>query len=64
MFDHCSPGWALLAKVITRRLEHRLTEVSMMRGNEAYKYRFGGIDRHIVSFKTQLGKLSGPQKNI
>jgi len=54
----------LLAKVITRRLEHRLTEVSMMRGNEAYKYRFGGIDRHIVSFKTQLGKLSGPQKNI
>jgi len=44
----------LLAKVITWAIEHGLTEVDMMRGDEVYKYRFGGIDRHVVSFKTQL----------
>ena len=54
VFGPCSPGWVLLAKVITWAIEHGLTEVDMMRGDEVYKYRFGGIDRHVVSFKTQL----------
>jgi CelD/BcsL family acetyltransferase involved in cellulose biosynthesis len=44
----------LLAKVIIWAIEHGLAEVDMMRGDEVYKYRFGGIDRHVVSFKTQL----------
>ena len=53
-FSCCSPGWVLLAKVINWAIEQGLTEVDMMRGDEVYKYRFGGIDRHVVSFKTSL----------
>ncbi len=53
-FSPCSPGWVLLGKEITWAIENGLTEVDMMRGNEVYKYRFGGIDRHVVSFKTSL----------
>jgi CelD/BcsL family acetyltransferase involved in cellulose biosynthesis len=44
----------LLAKVINWAIEKELTEVAMMRGDEEYKYRIGGIDRHVVSFKSQL----------
>ncbi len=53
-FSCCSPGWVLLAKIITWAIEQGLTEVDMMRGDEVYKYRFGGVDRHVVSFKTSL----------
>ncbi len=53
-FSCCSPGWVLLAKVINWAIEQGLTEVDMMRGDEEYKYRIGGIDRHVVSFKTQF----------
>jgi hypothetical protein len=53
-FSCCSPGWVLLAKVINWAIEQGLTEVDMMRGDEEYKYRIGGIDRHVVSFKTRL----------
>ena len=53
-FSCCSPGWVLLAKVINWAIEEGLTEVDMMRGDEVYKYRFGGIDRHVVSFRAQL----------
>ncbi len=53
-FSCCSPGWVLLAKIINWAIEQGLTEVDMMRGDEEYKYRLGGIDRHVVSFKTQL----------
>lgn len=53
-YSCCSPGWVLLAKVINWAIENGLTEVDMMRGDEVYKYRFGGIDSHVVSFKTSL----------
>lgn len=43
-----SPGWVLLAKVINWAIEAGLTEVDMMRGDEVYKYRFGGLDRHVL----------------
>ena len=53
-FSCCSPGWVLLAKIISWAIEQGLTEVDMMRGDEEYKYRLGGIDRHVISLKTQL----------
>lgn len=53
-FAPCSPGWVLLAKEITWAIDNHLTEVDMMRGDEVYKYRFGGIDRQIVSFRTSV----------
>ncbi len=46
-FRDYSPGWVLLAHLIRWSIENNQNEFDFMRGNEAYKYKFGGIDRHI-----------------
>ena len=46
-FRDYSPGWVLLAHLIKWSIENGLTEFDFMRGNENYKYKFGGVDRHI-----------------
>jgi len=43
-----SPGWVLLGHLLKWANEHGRSEFDFMRGNEDYKYRFGGIDRHVV----------------
>ena len=52
-FFSFSPGWVLLAKIIHWAIENGFHEVDMMRGNEVYKYRFGGIDRHVYRVNCQ-----------
>lgn len=47
-FLELSPGWVLLAHQIQWACEHDRTELDFMRGDEAYKYRFGAIDRHVM----------------
>jgi CelD/BcsL family acetyltransferase involved in cellulose biosynthesis len=47
-FTEISPGWVLLAHQIQWATEHGRTEFDFMRGNEDYKYRFGGVDRHVL----------------
>jgi CelD/BcsL family acetyltransferase involved in cellulose biosynthesis len=47
-FSKASPGWVLLGKLIQWAIENGLDEVDLMRGDEEYKYRFGGVDRHVV----------------
>ena len=42
-----SPGWVLIAYLIQWANEHGIEEFDFMRGDEPYKYKFGGIDRHI-----------------
>jgi CelD/BcsL family acetyltransferase involved in cellulose biosynthesis len=42
-----SPGWVLLTHLLEWANEHGIEEFDFMRGGEAYKYKFGGIDRHI-----------------
>ena len=42
-----SPGWVLLAHLIKWSVDNHLDELDFMRGDEPYKYKFGGIDRHI-----------------
>jgi CelD/BcsL family acetyltransferase involved in cellulose biosynthesis len=42
-----SPGWVLLANLIQWAVEQGITEFDFMRGDEDYKYKFGGIDRQI-----------------
>jgi len=42
-----SPGWVLLAYLIEWAAENGIREFDFMRGNEPYKYKFGGIDRHV-----------------
>jgi len=48
MFENISPGWVLLSKIIHWSIEAGKTELDFMRGDEAYKYNFGGIDRHVL----------------
>jgi len=43
-----SPGWVLMAHLIRWAIDHGRTEVDFLRGDEDYKYRLGGVDRHIV----------------
>lgn len=43
-----SPGWVLLGYLIQWAIEHNRTSFDFMRGDEDYKYRFGGIDRRIM----------------
>lgn len=47
-FMDISPGWVLLARQIEWACEHGRSEFDFMRGDEAYKYRFGAVNRHVV----------------
>lgn len=46
-YRDASPGWILVAYLIQWANENGIKEFDFMRGDEAYKYKFGGIDRHI-----------------
>ena len=46
-----SPGWVLLAHVIQWCAEHGRTEFDFMRGDEEYKYRFGGVNKYVMRAK-------------
>lgn len=46
-FRDYSPGWVHLAHLIQWSIEQGLTEFDFMRGDEDYKYKFGGVDRHV-----------------
>jgi CelD/BcsL family acetyltransferase involved in cellulose biosynthesis len=46
-----SPGWVLLAQVIQWCAEHGRSEFDFMRGDEDYKYRFGGVNKHVMRAK-------------
>lgn len=50
-FNAYSPGWVLLSYLIQRAIEHHRHTFDFMRGNEDYKYRFGGIDRFVNRIK-------------
>ncbi len=43
-----SPGWVLLTHQIEWACEHGRYEFDFMRGDEEYKYRFGGVNRHVM----------------
>ena len=46
-----SPGWVLLAHTIQWCCEHNRYEFDFMRGDEEYKYRFGGVNRFVMRVK-------------
>lgn len=48
IFENLSPGWVLLSKIIHWSIEHGKTELDFMRGNELYKYQFGGINQDVI----------------
>ena len=43
-----SPGWVLLGHVIQWCCENGRSEFDFMRGDEDYKYRFGGVNRFVM----------------
>ncbi len=47
-FMELSPGWVLLTHEIQWACEHGRYEFDFMRGDEDYKYRFGGVNRHVM----------------
>ena len=46
-FRDYSPGWVLLANMLDWAINQGIEELDFMRGDEPYKYKFGGIDRHV-----------------
>ena len=47
-FREYSAGWVALSKLIQWSIAHGRKELDFMRGDEDYKYRFGGINRHVM----------------
>lgn len=43
-----SPGWVLLGNLLKWANENGRRAFDFMRGNEDYKYRFGGVDRFVM----------------
>jgi CelD/BcsL family acetyltransferase involved in cellulose biosynthesis len=43
-----SPGWVLLAYLIEWAITHGRSSFDFMRGDEDYKYRFGGVNQYVM----------------
>lgn len=50
-FMEYSPGWVLLGYLLQWANDNKRSEFDFMRGNEEYKYRFGGVDKFVVRIK-------------
>jgi CelD/BcsL family acetyltransferase involved in cellulose biosynthesis len=47
-FMELSPGWVLLGYLLQWANDHQRAEFDFMRGDEDYKYKFGGQNRHVM----------------
>ena len=52
-FRDLSPGWVLLGYLLQWANENGKREFDFMRGDEDYKYKFGGEDRHVMRVKVE-----------
>ncbi len=50
-FMDLSPGWVLLGHILQWCCENGRTEFDFMRGDEDYKYRFGGVNKYVMRAK-------------
>jgi CelD/BcsL family acetyltransferase involved in cellulose biosynthesis len=50
-FMDLSPGWVLLAHILQWCCENKRHEFDFMRGDEEYKYRFGGVNKYVMRVK-------------
>ncbi len=50
-FMELSPGWVLLGYLLQWANEHKRAEFDFLRGDEDYKYKFGGQNRHVMRVK-------------
>ena len=58
-FRELSPGWVLLGNLLQWANENKRTSFDFMRGDEDYKYRFGGISRHVVRSQVEKSLSKG-----
>jgi CelD/BcsL family acetyltransferase involved in cellulose biosynthesis len=54
-FMELSPGWVLLSHQLQWACEHGRYEFDFMRGDEEYKYRFGGVNKYVMRAVLKLG---------
>ena len=47
-YGNLSPGWVLLSELIRWAIENKRRSFDFMRGDEKYKYKFGGVDRFVM----------------
>ncbi len=47
-FMEISPGWVLLGHQLRWACDHGRSEFDFMRGDEDYKYRFGGVNQYVM----------------
>ena len=47
VYASLSPGWVLLGRLIQWAIDHGRREIDLLRGDEAYKFRLGGVERSI-----------------
>jgi CelD/BcsL family acetyltransferase involved in cellulose biosynthesis len=52
-YRELSPGWVLLGYLLKWANENQRRHFDFMRGDEEYKYRFGGIDRFVTRLRLQ-----------
>lgn len=52
-FKELSPGWVLLGYLLQWANEKGRSEFDFMRGDEDYKYKFGGVNRHVMRVRVE-----------
>ncbi|KAF0106323.1 MAG: hypothetical protein FD146_2692 [Anaerolineaceae bacterium] len=52
-FLELSPGWVLLGHLLQWANENKRREFDFMRGEEDYKYKFGGVDRFVARARVE-----------
>jgi len=55
-FDYgdLSPGWVLLGYLLQWANEHGREEFDFMRGDEKYKFKFGGVERDVMRVRVKM----------
>ena len=48
LFENLSPGWVLLGKIIQWAIDQGRVGLDFMRGDETYKYQFGGVEKKVL----------------
>ncbi|MCI0518723.1 MAG: GNAT family N-acetyltransferase [Chloroflexi bacterium] len=57
-YSALSPGWVLLGRLLQWANQNQRKAFDFMRGDEEYKYRFGGVDRFVVRAAVRQPTLS------
>jgi CelD/BcsL family acetyltransferase involved in cellulose biosynthesis len=52
-YGDLSPGWVLLGYLFKWANEHGRGELDFMRGDEKYKFKFGGVKRDVLRVKVE-----------